>query len=176
MTTPASLRPTVRIVAILMGFPCAVLIALMADVVRANPRWEDAPSGWTLLLVLAIGWTFATWLLLRRVDGLVGVIRRGFMFGVVAWLVIGVLVSILGRVAPAPARQGVFQENASWEPAAPAIVSRAAGATFMGSATTAMAALCLLGWTVAFIGGRVYERHGARVSKSKDAPAAVRPG
>src|SRR5688500_15286785 len=67
------------LVALAMGFGCGVLTHIITDLIRVNPRWADPPNFSTLYIVLVIGWGFATWLLLRRADGVLTVMRRGFL-------------------------------------------------------------------------------------------------
>ena len=166
-------RPAVRVAAVLMGFPCAVLVLLLVDIVRSNPRWDDSPSGLTLIFVFLLGWGFATWLLRRRAEGVLTVLQRGFLFGAAGWLIVALLVPILGRVAAPASVSGSLGARASWEPAAPDLTSGVAAVGFMDSAMTALAALCLTAWAVTYLASRALQRRAAiRVASAR--PAAPR--
>ena len=163
--------PLMRIVAVLMGFVCGALIALMVELVRANPVWVDFPSNATLLFALMLGWGFAIWLLLRRASGVMTVLQRGFLFGMVEWIVIGIIMAVFGRGVP-PA-SAIDIEKASWEPARRVSNEISLGG-LMGSVSIAFAALCLVGWAATFIAERVHRRAMARQPEA--ASSASKPG
>ena len=165
--TPSS--ALMRIVAVMMGFVCGVLIALMVELVRANPVWVDFPSNTTLLFVLMLGWGFAIWVLLRRASGVLTVLQRGFLFGMVEWLVIGIIMAVFGRGFPPASASGIEIEKASWEPD-PRLSDEISVAGLMGSVSVAFAALCLVGWAGTFITERVHQR---AVARRRDAVSTV---
>jgi hypothetical protein len=159
MPVGTSSIPLMRIVAVLMGLICGVLIALIVELVRANPVWVDFPSNTTLLFALVLGWGLAIWLLLRRASGVLTVLQRGFLFGMVEWVVIGIIMAVFGRGVP-PA-SAIDIEKASWEPAR-RVPNEISLGGLMGSVSIAFAALCLIGWGGAFIAQRIHERAVAR--------------
>ncbi len=167
MTRPGgNPRPLVRLVAILMGLPCGMLIFILVDILRANPRWEDAPSTLTRLLVLAIGWCVSAWLLALRADGVPAVLQRGFLFGAAAWLVIGMLIPILGRIAAPESPSGSLADHASWERPAPDLTQGVAAVAPMRSVAIALAVLCLAAWSVTFVASGMLRRRADRRANS----------
>jgi hypothetical protein len=148
-----------RTVAVLMGFISGVLLALVIELVRMNPLVDDAPSVAALLFTLAVGWGLSTWLLLRRAEGVLAVMQRGFLAGIVEWLVIGMIVTVVKRGMAVAADAGPMGGRASWEPAARQV---SMVTSMQGSFTTALAALCLVGWGITFLLGRARRRSADR--------------
>ena len=145
-----------RVVAVLMGLVCGLLMALIIDLIRANPVWNDAPSPGTSVLTLAIGWAFCVWLLLRRARGILVVLQRAFLLGMVQWIVAGALFIVLGAGSLHTPGAEEPRAKASWEPSAPnpAFAPERIG----GSVTVFLAAVCLAGWGAAFIAERMHRR------------------
>ena len=162
MTINETRRVVMWLVALFMGFIAGTLILVIVSLVRENPVWNDRVPNATLVLALIIGWAFATWLMLRRADGILTVIQRGFLIGVVEWILIGLLMTVLssGRIPTPGADQGM--PHASWEPDNRQVPLGVLAATMRNSVWTALAALCLAGWGTAFVTARIYRRALAR--------------
>jgi hypothetical protein len=153
-------RTLMTVVALIMGLMAGLLIALIVELVRANPVWSDPPATSTLVLALLIGWAFATWLLLRRAGGVLRVMQRGFLVGIVEWVMMGLIMTLFGsRIVPPPGTEPI--ERASWEPVARQFEGAIAD-SMVGSVATAFAFVCLVGWGMAFIAERSHERSVAR--------------
>jgi hypothetical protein len=161
------------IVALFMGFFSGALVTMIVAATRANPRWDDTLSPSAVAMVFLIGWGFSLWVLLRKADGVLTVMQRGFLLGVGEWIVIGVIAVTLGPRGVASSDTGLMMEGASWEPARGGQSASAAVSAFTGSAFVFLATLCLLGWALAFIAARSHQRRRLRNAAPSDAAHAA---
>ena len=158
MTINETRRVVMWLVALFMGFIAGTLILVIVSLVRENPVWNDRVPNATLMLALVIGWAFTTWLMLRRADGILTVIQRGFLIGVVEWILIGLLMTVLSSgLIPTPGADPGMP-RASWEPDSRRVPLDVLATTMRYSVWTALAAMCLAGWGTAFVTARVYRR------------------